>query len=177
FTETPTETPPATPTETPTDISTATPTATETPSPEPLPTETPPATFTPTPTSTATTDAAAVIVVTATPTPDSAPDGAPVLQGQRPIVPPTPLPTPDTLMFLARTLDSAANAAVWIWFLAGTLIFFATAGIVAGLFFRQSERRRFELLPMFEEEMEIEDGWDDAPTDASRRKNWPRDLP
>ena len=32
----------------------------------------------------------------------------------------------------------------WIWFLVGSIIFFAVAGIFAGLTFRQQERHRYE---------------------------------
>lgn len=87
-----------------------------------------------------------VLVVTNTPEPGQEPtqeNGLP--EGQRPIIYPTPTPTPDFVMAAARTFDVAVATMGWIWFLVGSLIFFVTAGIVAGLFFRQSEARRYDL--------------------------------
>lgn len=82
-----------------------------------------------------------VLVVTNTPEP------AQILlpDSQRPIVPPTPTTTPDFVMAAARTFDVAVTTLGWLWFLVGSLVFFVTAGIVAGLFFRQSEVNRYDL--------------------------------
>ena len=65
---------------------------------------------------------------------------------QRPIELPTPTSTPDVLLFAALAVDRTLLAAAWIWFALGSLVFFAVAGLVAGLSFRQAERRRFDLL-------------------------------
>jgi hypothetical protein len=43
-------------------------------------------------------------------------------------------------------IDAAAVAAGWIWFLMGLLVFFASAGLIVGLFFRQQEVHRFDLV-------------------------------
>ncbi len=105
---------------------------TEIPSPTPAPSNTPaPATGMYSPT-------AAVLVVVATETPP------PVTQ--RPVVLPPPAPTPDALLFAARTVDAMVMTATWIWFLVGTLVFFVVAGVLVGLSFRQNERRRFDLV-------------------------------
>jgi hypothetical protein len=48
-------------------------------------------------------------------------------------------------LLFSRIVDASVAAAAWIWFAAGSLIFFIVAGIVAGLSFRQQERRRFRL--------------------------------
>jgi len=82
--------------------------------------------------------AVAIVVVTSTPTPLAA-------LAQRPVVYPTPTSTPDVLLFAALVADKIMLAAGWIWFALGSLVFFAVAGLVAGLSFRQAERRRFEL--------------------------------
>jgi hypothetical protein len=87
------------------------------------------------------TPAVVVLVVTNTPEPMQIllPDS------QRPIIPPTPTATPDFVMAAARTFDIAVTTFGWLWFLVGSLVFFVTAGIVAGLFFRQSEVNRYDL--------------------------------
>jgi len=104
----------------------ATPSATPTPSPLPLDTDAPAA-------------EALTVVVTNTPSPPGA-------LAQRPIELPTPTSTPDVLLFAALAVDRTLLAAAWIWFALGSLVFFAVAGLVAGLSFRQAERRRFDLL-------------------------------
>ncbi len=145
-------------------------------SPLSTPSPTPTLPLTPTPDETPTL-AAIVIVVTDTP----APEGAQLPPGQRPIVPPTPTPTPDYVMFAATMIDSFLLTTGWIWFFAGSLIFFVSAGIVAGLFFRQQEGRRFDLV-----EGDLEDGAlaadaiPPAPGDERRRSepdDWPDSLP
>jgi hypothetical protein len=82
-----------------------------------------------------------LVVVTDTPAPDAA-----LPAGQRPIVYPTATATPDTLLMLATLFDAGMAAAGWIWFLLGSLVFFGAAGVMAGLFFRQQEGRRFDLV-------------------------------
>ena len=85
-----------------------------------------------------------VVVLVVTNTPD--PALALLPDGQRPIVYPTPTATADYVMAAARTVDTAVTTFGWLWFLVGSLIFFVTAGIVAGFFFRQAEVNRYELV-------------------------------
>lgn len=82
-------------------------------------------------------------------------------------------------MAAARTFDVAVATFSWLWFLVGSLIFFVTAGIVAGLFFRQSEANRYSL-PDPEYWLEEEREADHSRT--SRRSytdddEWPAELP
>jgi hypothetical protein len=128
-----------------------------------------------------------VLVVTNTPLPGQEPtqeNGLPA--GQRPIVYPTPTPTPDFVMAAARTFDVAVTTMGWLWFLVGSLIFFVTAGIVAGLFFRQSEARRYDLPePEYWLEEEPPQNPDSAQARTSSKSSttgrsdeeWPADLP
>jgi hypothetical protein len=95
---------------------TPTPTLTETPTPTGTPTATPTATDTP----------------TATPT-------------QRPLATATPIDTADTTQFVTRMIDTSVAAIGWIWFAVGSLVFFISAGIVAGLTFRNQDRGRYRL--------------------------------
>jgi hypothetical protein len=82
-----------------------------------------------------------VITVTATFTPE------PAALAQRPVEPP-PLPPPlDTRSFFVRVLDSAGSTVALLWFLGGSVLFFVTAGVLAGLSFRTKERARFALEP------------------------------
>lgn len=122
---------------------------TETPTPPPTSTETPSPTATPTPTGT-----------------------------QRPIEPATPLPTTDSLGLLGQAAGAAVTAAGWIWFVGGSLVFFITAGIIAGLSFRQQERRRYRLSTLEPEEPQA------PPAPRHRRSgpgseddHWPASLP
>lgn len=100
------------------------PTATETPSPT--------ATETPSPTPT---DVLAAVALLQTP-----------LDPLRPIETAPPAPTPDTMLFLAQAVDMGIIAVGGIWFACGSLFFFGVAGLVAGLYFRQQERSRFQLV-------------------------------
>lgn len=117
------------------------------------------------------TPAVVVLVVTNTPEP-----GAALPEGQRPVVLPTPTPTPDFVMAAARTFDVAVATMGWLWFLVGSLIFFVTAGIVAGLFFRQSEVNRFEI-PEPDYWLEEELPPDRRHTAENADDEWPADLP
>lgn len=123
------------------------------------------------------TEAALVVVVTNTPQPEAG-QWPP---GQRPVVPPTATPTPDYVMFAATMIDSFLLSAGWIWFLAGSLFFFVSAGVVAGLFFRRQEQRRFDLV-----EGDLEDGALAAPPTPPAARDaragtepddWPDNLP
>lgn len=92
-----------------------------------------------------------VIVVTATPTAEGgalAPGGP----TQRPIEPPTIAPnnggSPNNALersFFVQVLDSAGATLALLWFLGGSVLFFVTAGVLAGLAFRDKERARYEL--------------------------------
>ena len=195
-TETPTELAPEFPPETPTEIPTATSTGTppaptlaappqETPVPGSEVTVLPPqetvviATATVSNTSTVT---PAVVVLVVTNTPEV---GAAEAAGQRPIEYPTPTTTPDFVMAAARTFDVAVATFGWLWFLVGSLIFFVTAGIMAGLFFRQSEARRYDLAEpdyWLEDELASERGAFGADAEARDAVNddddeWPENLP
>lgn len=135
-----------------------------------------------------------VIIVTSTPLPGE--EALP--EGQRPIIYPTPTPTADFLMAAARTFDVAVATLGWVWFLVGSLIFFVTTGIVAGLFFRQADTNRFELPePDYQLEEEPKPNSSYAPYGPSQRgasmpdapprggtrrgaprdDEWPADLP
>lgn len=56
----------------------------------------------------------------------------------------------DYLSLIATTLATSTATLSWLWFLAGSIIFFAVAGMFAGLSFRQQERRRYR---MFDDEL------------------------
>jgi hypothetical protein len=87
---------------------------------------------------------AVVITVTATSTSEQVvvlPSGP----TQRPIEPPTPGPSADGRSFFAQVLDTAGATLVLLWFLGGSVLFFVTAGVLAGLAFRDKERARYEL--------------------------------
>jgi hypothetical protein len=135
-------------------------------SPLDTPTETPvfaPATSTISPT-------AEVMVIVVTATPDTA-------LAQRPIELPTPTATPDYLLVAARTVDTFMLTATWIWFLAGSLVFFVVAGVLAGLSFRQNERQRYDLL---NDGLWIDDDFLLPPPPPPRDEdvdNWPDSLP
>jgi hypothetical protein len=116
-----------------------------------------------------------VLVVTNTPDPALAllPDG------QRPIVYPTPTATADYVMAAARTVDTAVTTFGWLWFLVGSLIFFVTAGVVAGFFFRQAEVNRYELVDSdfwLEEEPLTDRDLTQSETGRSTDEDWPADL-
>jgi hypothetical protein len=112
-----------------------------------------------------------VITITATPTPEQAAllPGGPT---QRPIEPPPPLPPGDTRSFFSQVLDTAGATLALLWFLGGSVIFFVTAGVLAGLAFRDKERARYQL----------EAGGDQGAFTASAPPpqaddHWPESLP
>ena len=113
------------------------PTPTETPLPVPVePTATETATSTPTATPTATpTDVLAAVAALQTP-----------IDPLRPVETAPPAPPPDAMLIMARAIDMGILAAGGIWFACGSLLFFGVAGLVAGLYFRQQERSRFQLV-------------------------------
>jgi hypothetical protein len=72
------------------------------------------------------------------------------------------------LDLIATTLAVTSTTLGWIWFLAGSIIFFAVAGMFAGLSFRQQERRRYA---MVDEEAPL---WDDLDEGADEPfASWP----
>jgi hypothetical protein len=81
-------------------------------------------------------------------------------------------------------LDTTLAAAGWIWFVAGSLVFFVTAGIVAGLSFRHQERARYHLAQSDDEELTTSPSASSQPskrrtrpTDNEDEDNWPASLP
>lgn len=60
-----------------------------------------------------------------------------------PSPPTTGEPLVDYLNLLAGMLAVSTTTLGWIWFLMGSIIFFAVAGLFAGLTFRQQERQRY----------------------------------
>ena len=118
-----------------------------------------------------------VVVLVVTNTPEA---GQLLPAGQRPIDYPTPTHTPDFVMAAARTFDVAVTTFGWLWFLVGSLIFFVTAGVVAGLFFRQSEASRFDLPEpdyWLEEEPTAGDPRTPSPREPRPDDEWPANLP
>ena len=73
-----------------------------------------------------------------------------------------------------QVLDSAGATLALLWFLGGSVLFFVTAGVLAGLAFRDKERARYEL----------DDGGDQSafttqvlPPQQSDQDDWPESLP
>ena len=103
------------------------------------------------------------------------------IDAQRPLVYPTATPSNFVALF-TRIADVAVTAAGWIWFLCGSLIFFVTAGVLAGLGFRQRDQGRYaivdrnesayqaEVAPAVASHVQVETG----PLDED---NWPTSLP
>ncbi len=91
-----------------------------------------------------------IITVTATSTAEqvAAVPGGPT---QRPIELATPDPSGGALdnairrSFFVQVLDSAGATLALLWFLGGSVLFFVTAGVLAGLAFRDKERARYDL--------------------------------
>ncbi len=129
---------------------------------------------TPTPVLATPSPAVMVVLVTETPTPPAL-LVAPV---QRPVLYPTPTSTPDILLFAARVADKVTLAAGWIWFALGSLVFFAVAGLMAGLSFRQAERRRFDLSQTGADPFDIDGFLPPAPHRPDPGEDdWPDSLP
>jgi hypothetical protein len=96
--------------------------------------------FTPTPTFTETP------FPTFTPTETASPSPTPTASAtQRPIVSPTATAIADNRAIFGSAFERILAAAGWIWFLIGVLVFFAAAGIMVGLGFRQREGQRYTL--------------------------------
>ena len=100
---------------------------------------------------------------------------------QRPIEPPTIAPDNGGAFdgalrrsFFVQVLDSAGATLALLWFLGGSILFFVTAGVLAGLAFRDKERARYEL----------DDGGDQSaftaqalPPPQNEQDDWPESLP
>ncbi len=138
---------------------TETPVLTPTPTLTPIPLPTLAPTPTPTP---------AVIYIVVTDAPGPSPTATAAL--------PVATPTPDYLLAAAKTFDAMVAAAGWIWFLTGSLVFFVTAGIVVGLFFRQQERRRYDLLLTDDDLPPAPDPYGEL-GDDDEDEAWPSNLP
>lgn len=106
---------------------TPTPTATETPTPTSPPTATPSATAT-------ATETAVPAIALETPTAESEILALPSNNGD----------INDYLALFLRTLSISTATLGWLWFLMGSIIFFAVAGMFAGLSFRQRELSRYD---------------------------------
>ncbi len=105
--------------------------------PSPMPTETPTA---PTPPEASATPTATVLPAVVL---------FPPASGESSGVLPTPSrngPADDYLTLIAATLTTSAATLGWLWFLVGSIIFFAVAGMFAGLGFRQRENRRYRIV-------------------------------
>jgi hypothetical protein len=122
-----------------------------------------------------------VILVTPTPTPTETVVGT----DQRPVSTPVPAPTlamQTVLGMLASMGEGAAVAATWIWFLAGSIIFFVVAGALAGVLIIGRERRRYEV-ETTDDPFRMERVAPPArPTPAAERErepgaDWPEQLP
>ena len=72
-------------------------------------------------------------------------------------------------------LNSVGMTLTLLWFLAGSVLFFVTAGVLAGLSFRVRERNRFALSDDSDSPYTLEAPEASAPPDAD--KNWPASLP
>lgn len=62
-----------------------------------------------------------------------------------------------------------------LWFLAGSVLFFVTAGVLAGLSFRTKERNRYTLTDEDDSPYRIEAPVPPPPPDAD--EHWPASLP
>lgn len=113
---------------------------------------------------------ALVITVTATPTPEAS-----LAPTQRPIQPPTPQPPADGRSFFVRVLDSAGATLALLWFLAGSLLFFVTAGVLAGMSFRSKERERYLLSEGEQAQYRAEPAPQASP--SAPAEDWPESLP
>jgi hypothetical protein len=86
------------------------------------------------------------------------------------------------LGMLASMGEGAAVAATWIWFLAGSIIFFVVAGALAGVLIIGRERRRYEV-ETTDDPFRMERVAPPArPTPAAERErepgaDWPEQLP
>lgn len=118
------------------------------------------------------------------PTPSRTPSPTPTAT-VRPIEYPTATALPDYPSIFSNVLRSAMATLGVLWFLAGSLVFFGVAGIIAGVGFRQSERRRFHLYTLEEEEKEDVNDEDTGATPPPKKSRsttddvnrWPSSLP
>ncbi len=148
------------------------------------PLDAPTATTTETPTQIPIQTPTAILEPTATPDDAVAVVAPPAAGPQRPFNTPTPAPTPDYLLMAAQTFDRTLLAATWIWFMAGSLVFFAIAGVLAGFSFWRNERDRyaFEVRYPTGAELVADDPFPTPPPPARNEleddlKDWPESLP
>jgi hypothetical protein len=114
---------------------------------------------------------------TATPTSAPSPTPSPT---QRSLTLPTPTALPNLPDLFSQVLSSAISTLGILWFLVGSLVFFVTAGVIAGMSFRQSNRQRYNLYALEEvEDEEVEESEPTSPA-SSQNKNdgdhWPTSL-
>ena len=132
----------------------------------------PVATETPLP---ATQPLSATAVITTTPLPTA-------LIAQNPVEFPTPTPPTNFTGLFVRVVNMSITAAGWIWFLCGSLIFFVTAGVLAGVGFRRQERRRYTMIEQTEPTYRPNRTSSSAPRPTPEatpgdEDNWPVSLP
>jgi len=111
-----------------------------------------------------------VITVTATSTP-----ALPETATQRPIAPPATPPALDGRSLFTRVLDAAGMTMTLLWFLAGSVLFFVTAGVLAGLSFRTKARNRYTLTDGDDSPYRVEMPVPAPPPDDD--DHWPASLP
>lgn len=114
---------------------------------------TPSETWTPVPTEPVPT-ATVITATVVTATPDSAVI-APPPYSTLPTT--TPAPVNDYLGVAAQVFEISAATLGWLWFLIGSIIFFAAAGMFAGLGIRYRDRHRYAMYDMDEEGGEEDD--------------------
>ena len=104
-----------------------------------------------------------------------------VVAPQRPLAEPTAGPALDSRSFFVRVLESAGSTVALLWLLGGSVLFFVTAGVLAGLSFRAKEKARFSLeategggelitQPQSDPQMQPQ-------TKPKADDNWPESLP
>ena len=126
---------------------------------------------------------AAVVVLPSAPTlTDTITAGSgPAGTSQRPLAEPTAGPALDTRSFFVRVLESAGSTMALLWFLGGSVLFFITAGVLAGLSFRAKEQARFSLEPGGENAEMLAQPQPEPPlppqSNSKADDTWPESLP
>lgn len=134
-------------------------------------------------------------------TPPATQEVAVVLVPDRPLVQATPLPPSSYATYLAQMMNAFILTAGFLWFLCGSVIFFISAGLVTGLYFRRQERNRYQLVRVpdadddtaitgagslsstrAEYQWEYDEGAGGSasprkPDEGSSNDNWPASLP
>ncbi|MEZ4677440.1 MAG: hypothetical protein R2932_24800 [Caldilineaceae bacterium] len=103
-----------------------------------------------------------------------------------------PGPRGDYLTLLTSTFVTSAATLGWLWFLTGSIIFFAVAGMFAGLSFRQQERRRYRMVEEYATDpdpfpddpfapastpVDFDQPWSTASADSPTDDHWARYAP